>query len=87
MRIAPLSSSFLSRSEDLPPPPTFDPSTDQMSRNQTVKGGEDDEEGRKKGNTLGNSGGAKVPKWLQKVGGSACSQVKPMHIRATIADI
>jgi len=70
-RTAPLSPSLLSEAEELPKPPTFDPTPGQLAAKEAEGATGDNPAGNeRKGNMLGSGSGAKVPKWLQKVSGS-----------------
>lgn len=68
---APLLPDYLAQAQDLEPPPSFDPTPEQLA-------GKDKEDGTPggmeegKGNKLGSGSGAKIPKWLKV--GSECHE-------------
>ena len=67
---APITQELLSTAEDLPAPPSFDPTPQQLeAAQQAAKAAEED---KGKSSTLGGGfTGSKTPKWLQKIAPSS----------------
>ena len=67
---APLTQELLATAEDLPAPPSFDPTPQQLEAAQQAARVAEDDKG--KSATLGGgSTGSKTPKWLQKIAPSS----------------
>ncbi|KAL7004156.1 hypothetical protein EMMF5_006283 [Cystobasidiomycetes sp. EMM_F5] len=65
---APLRADLLDIAEDLPAPPSFDPTPEQIAAQEAARKSELEQQDKGKESTVGsNTSGNKVPKWLQKV--------------------
>lgn len=68
-KVAPIRPDLLALAEELPKPPSFDPTPEELAAEEKAKSeaiGDGKEDSSGKGKTLG---GAKAPKWLKGLGG------------------